>query len=184
MSAILEFTWDSRELAVWRGRRVDQALLRAMTKAGGEAARAMRAESSRHIRKRKRFRVSLVNRSLPLEFPKGRELGDLEWRMRVSGEAMPLTALPHRQQRAGVSVEVNKGQRKLVKSAFVATMASGHKGIFHRMGKGRLPIDEAFTSRISDVMQDQEAIPAAYARAQVVFSSAFTRLFDLELGKL
>jgi hypothetical protein len=183
--ADLTFEWDSRDLEVWRSRRVEQALVRALTKAGNDAARAMKAAGGRSVRQRKRMKVARVNRALPLTFPRGKQdLHSLVWRMDVSGEPIPLSAFPYRQTRRGVTVSVNNGARKLVRSAFVATLASGHVGIFRRRGKDRLPIDEAFTTRVSDVFRDEGMIPAVYRRASLVFSSAFARLLPLELGKV
>jgi hypothetical protein len=199
--AAIEFVWDSRELEVWRGPKVEKALVRALSKAGADAIRAMKAESSRKIRERKRIKVARVNRSLPLYFPEAKELGRMAWAMKVSGKLVPLAEFPHRQTKRGVSVAVNVGQRKLIKGAFVATMKSGHLGIFMRRRvqgpqtkkqakRGlfprtpRLPIEEAFTTRIADVFADGGFIPTVQARGQSVFSAAFARLLPIELGKL
>ena len=196
MSAAIEFVWDSRDLAIWRGGKVDKALADALKKAGGDAARAMKVESSRGVRSRKRMKVAFVNRSLPLEFPKSKEIARLAWRMDVSGALVPVVALPHRQTGKGVMVQINVGASKLIKGAFLATMASGHKGVFQRYGprriamkgrskgKMRQAIREAFTTRVSDVFLDAGFIPKVQARTQAVFSSSFARLLPMELGKL
>lgn len=42
----------------------------------------------------------------------------------------------------GVSYRGEGGQRKFIPHAFVATMKSGHRGVFKRLGKSRLPICE------------------------------------------
>jgi len=180
----IEFTWDSRDLAMWRGGKVEGALARALLMAGSSAARAMKAESSRMIRERKRFKVAHVNRALPLSFPSSKEIMRLAWRMDVSGALVPVSAYSHRQTRKGVSVAINRGSRSLVRSAFVATMKSGHRGVFLRKGKARLPIKEAFTTRVSDVFADGGFIPAVQVHAQGVFSAAMARLLPMELGKL
>jgi hypothetical protein len=180
----ITFQWDSRDLAAWRNAKVDKALAAALKKAGSDAARAMKAESSRRVRDRKRFKVSHVNKSTPLSFPRSKVISELVWRMDVSGAPSPLSAFPHRQTRKGVTVSVNKNGSKLIRSAFVATMKSGHKGVFVRRGNKRLPIDELFSTRISDVFRDQGMVPAVYDRTQAVFRSAFERLFRLELNKV
>lgn len=144
----------------------------------------MKAESSRLVRARKKFKVAKVNQSLPLTFPSaGAPIHRLVWRMDVSGQTMPLSAFPARQTRKGVVVQVNAGSPKLFKSAFLATMKSGHTGVFYRQGAARLPIDEAFSTRISDVFHDEGMIPAVQARAQSVFASAFARLLPQELKR-
>jgi hypothetical protein len=181
----LEFEWDSRDLKFWRSRKLDKALFKALSKAGGDAARAMKRQSAKDVRQRKRFKLAKVNKSMKLVFPRGkRELKDLIWRLDVSGAPIPLAELPYRQTAQGVEVEIKPGKQSLVKSAFVATMKSGHTGIFRRRGAKRLPIDEGFTARVSDVMQDDGVIPDVFEQAQTVFAQSFERLLPLEVRKL
>ena len=66
------------------------------------------------------------------------------------------------------------GKWTLIRGAFVATMPSGHTGIFFRQGKGRLPIEEAFTSRVSDAFLD--SAPAIMDRGRRVFLETMGRL--------
>lgn len=54
---------------------------------------------------------------------------------------LPLTVFGPRQTRRGVSYKFGGG-RKVVESAFMAKMKSGHEGVFKRVGKQRLPITE------------------------------------------
>jgi hypothetical protein len=51
--------------------------------------------------------------------------------IRVSAKPLPIVAFGARQTRKGVSVNIT-GKRKVIKSAFIATMKSGHKGVFVR----------------------------------------------------
>lgn len=57
-------------------------------------------------------------------------------------------------------------------------------GIFVRKGAKRLPIEEKFTTRISDVFTDFGMVPAVHARAQAVFTKTFERLLPIEIAKL
>ena len=45
---------------------------------------------------------------------------------------------------SGASYMVRRGQRKIRPHSFIAVMKSGHKGIFVREGKKRIPIKEQF----------------------------------------
>lgn len=180
----IEFTWDGRDLEVFRGGGVERALANVLSKAGGDAARAMRTEAGRKVRERKQMKAGVVRKALPLTFPTSKEITRLAWRMDVSGAMVPVSAFPHRQTRKGVSVQINRSSRSLIRSAFVAVMPSGHKGVFIRHGRARLPIKEAFTTRVSDVFGDGGFIPTVQARAQRVFGAAVVRLMPLELGKL
>ncbi len=193
----LTLEWNSRDIEIWKG-PVRSAVARALKKAGGDAIRAMRVESSRTIRERKRFKVRTVNTALVLDFPRGNNIDQLEWKMRVRGQIVPVVDFPHRQigsriigrkgrkERAsgGVRVEINRGRPVLIRSAFVATMRSGHTGVFLRKGAARLPIRELFTTRVSDVFGDTGMVPNVQARTQDVFKSAFARLLPLELAKV
>jgi hypothetical protein len=179
----LKLEWNQAEVRALQQVGYGKPVLRAMRKAGGDTIRAMRAAANRSVRFRKRMKASAVSSGLVLRMPRGGALEDLEWRIDVSGEAVPLSAYPHRQVKRGVSVAVNRNGRKIIQSAFVARMKSGHLGIFVRRGKGRLPIDELFSSRISDVIQDTGAIPAIFARGAEVFERSFARLLPLELSK-
>lgn len=169
------------------GPRVQRALVSAARKAGGDAVRAMRVVGRRTVRARKRMKSPRVTKAFTLAFPRGPAAGSLdglEWRMDVSRAPVPLSEYPIRQVKAGVQIQVNRsGARALVRSAFLATMRSGHRGVFRRRGDKRLPIDELFTTRVSDVFGDAGVIPATYDRAQTVFSSAFQRLLALELAR-
>jgi hypothetical protein len=198
MSTAIEFEWDSRDLAeLARSAGYKSklgiglyALEMALKKSGSEAARAMKAESNRVVRSRKAMRVAAVNKALPLTFPTSKGISRLAWRMDVAGGVVPVAAYPHRQTKKGVSVQINKGTRRLIQSAFVATMKSGHRGVFMRDGRfGRNSnpklerISEAWTTRVSDVFADAGMVPAVMDRTKAVFGRAFHRLMKAELEK-
>jgi len=147
--------------------------LRAARLAGSSALRAMRAEASRLIRERKAIKLSAVRDALDTIFPPAG--GELVWTLRAQPKPMRVYDFAARQTKAGVSAEINRGKRVLIRSAFIATMKSGHTGVFYRLGKARLPIDEAYTSRVSDVLGD--VAPAVAKRGDEVFRSSFARLF-------
>lgn len=180
----IEFTWSSKDLAVWSDRRIEKAAASALSKAGGDAIRALRVASSREIRSKKRFKVKRVNEALPLEFPFRKDIDGMRWTMRVSGRAFRVSDFPYRETKAGVVVSINTGRKVLIHSAFEVTLKSGHVGVFTRRGAARKPIDEAFTTRISDVFKNAGMIPEVMFRAQTVFARSFERLLPLELAKV
>jgi hypothetical protein len=201
--ADLTFTWDRRGTAPITGGQLEKAIVNTAMKAGRDGIRTIKSSSSAAIRFRKKIRVRRVNDSLPLSFPRTRELEGLVWTMRASGEAIPLAYYPHRQGRRGVLVAVNAGPRKLIKSAFVARMKSGHVGVFVRaptgafgpmtrkaskstdvFRAGRLPIEELFSTRVSDVFKDNGMVPAVMERGQAAFTRTFDRVLSHEVSKL
>lgn len=78
--------------------------------------------------------------------------------------------VPSRGRGDGVSYQL-RGGRGRVPNAFLATMKTGHKGVFARKGKSRLPIRELFGPSLGHVfaVHRQEGL----ARAQEAFHNSF-----------
>lgn len=105
--------------------------------------------------------------------------GNPEATITVKGIGFPLIAFQARQTRAGVSVRV-KGRRFVVPHAFIATMRSGHRGVFARgayggksqrkiertgevfgryvYGRKRLPINELYTLSPPDAVSNPDVV--------------------------
>lgn len=183
MALDISVKWDRSEMAALETGPMKGALKRALRKAGATALRDMRSEASKRIRARKRIKISYITRALTLRRPSGGDIAGMEWAIDVSGEAVPLVAYPHRQTKKGVSVEVNRGKRTLVKGSFKATMKSGHKGVYRRRGTQRLPIDELRGSRPVDALLHEGEADAVAERGGRSFSATFARVLPLDLGK-
>ena len=183
MSVGINVKWDRSQIAALESGPMKGALKRALRKAGATALRDMRSEASKRIRARKRIKVSYITRALTLRRAKGGDISGMEWAVDVSGEPVPLVAYPHRQTKKGVSVEVNRGKRTLVKRSFVASMKSGHKGIFQRKGTARLPIKELRGSRPVDALLHEGEAQGVADRGGESFGATFARVLPLEIGK-
>ena len=177
------YAFDSRELAAVSDKRIVRAIARALRKAGSTALRDMRSEATKRIRERKRIRIKAIREALVLRRPKGSSLDGLEFRVDVRGKPIALVQYPHRQTRKGVSVEVNRGKRTLVKSAFIATMRNGHTGVFVRRGAKRLPIRELLGSRPVDALLHKGEAEGVARRGAASLAAAFSRLLPMELSK-
>ena len=182
MTAI-SVTFDRSGLVSLEPGPFKRAVVRSLRKAGSTALRDMRSEAVKRIRARKRIKPKYISRALSLRRARGSDIASMQWAVDVSGEPVPLVAYPHRQTAKGVSVEVNRGKRTLLKGAFVATMRSGHEGVFRRRGKGRLPIDELRGSRPVDALMHEGEAQGVADRGAVSFRSTFTRVLPLEVGK-
>jgi hypothetical protein len=82
-----------------------------------------------------------------------------------------------RQNKKGVGVTEKKGSRRTIKGAFIATMPTGHKGIFIRKDvpnekKPGLPIQELYGASASQLFGDE--------RAQEVFINVYEGRFLIE----
>ena len=96
--------------------------------------------------------------------------------------SVPVMRFKPRQTRAGVSVRIKKSQgRKLIKSAFIAEMKTGHEGVFYRLGKKRLPIEEAKTTAVEEMAMD--VVPKIQAFATNKLHTVFQSQLDYELSK-
>lgn len=202
MANELSISWDTERLGAFRGQGIEKAIARALMKSGRDGLRQLKSASSKSVRFRKRIKVSRVNKAMTFGFPTSKEIPNMEWRLNVTGEPIPLVDFPHSQTRRGISVAVNAGKRVLIKSAFEATMKSGHTGIFQRLASGlngpltkkqsrskdrflvgRLPIKELFSTRITDVFHDEGMIPAVMGSAMKTFNETFDRVLPLEIAK-
>jgi hypothetical protein len=160
-----------------------RAMLRALRKAGATALRDMRSEASKRIRARKRISSKYITRAIKMRRAGGSDVSAMSWALELSGDPVPLIAYPHQVTPEGVSVEVNRGKRTLLRHSFAATMRSGHEGIFRRRGPERLPIEELLGSRPVDALLHEGEAPAVAERGAGSLAATFARLLPLELGK-
>jgi len=199
--SIVEVTWDKRGLASLEPGAMKRAILRALRKAGSTALRDMRSEANKRIRSRKAIKPSYIARAITLRRPSGTDIGSMSWEVRLSGKPVPLVAYPHRAvagKRAavarkpgsgagggtgGVRVEVNRGRQTLIKGAFIASLTSGHVGIFRRRGKGRLPINEMLGSRPVDALLHKGESEGVVQRGAKSLAATYERVLPLEIGK-
>lgn len=183
MSVDVNVKWDRSGIAPLETGPMKAALKRALRKAGATALRDMRAEAKKRITARKRIKGKYITRALTLRRAKGADIARMEWAVDVSGQPVPLVAYPHRQGKKGVTVEVNRGKRTLVAGSFVASMQSGHKGVYKRRGKARLPIKELMGSRPVDALLHRGEKEGVAERGGRSFAETLARVLPLEVGK-
>ena len=150
-------------------RQIKTAAVRALNK----TARWMRTHVTRQTAQSLNVRVGTIRKNLILlraraSHPQsGVAMGSKAGVIKATELGSP------RQNRSGTRV----GKRQF-DGAFIATMPTGHRGVFRRKSKSRLPIQEVqlvTTGRIAKAME-QLADRQAMAR--------FERLFEHELGYL
>lgn len=154
-----------------------------MRRASATSVRDMRSEASKRVRVRKRLKARDVKKALVPRKNTGRTLDSMSWGVDVRGTTTRLSDYPHRQIRRGVSATVNKGQRTLIKGAFVATLKSGHKGVFVRRGAKRFPIQELIASRPVDALLHSGEAERVAERGRSSFFATLDRLMKAELDK-
>lgn len=181
--AMIDLKISSSELKALSSKRLTRAITTAMRKAASTSVRDMRSEASKRVRASKRIKAKEVRKALVPRRNKGRRIDDMEFGVDVRGDAIRLSAYPHRQTKKGVSVEIDRGKRVLIKSAFMATMASGRRGVYLRRGARRLPIKDLLAARPIEVLKQSEQGEGVIKRGRWSFAATFDRLLPMELDK-
>lgn len=125
--------------------------------------------------------------------------------VKSTGWPIPLIHYLARQVKKGVSYKVRKQAqgRLILKHAFIATMKSGHKGVFWRKYKGtptkkvkpnfqygvlperyRLPIKQRYGPSIPDIVGDDKQMKPILDKAGDRLSKELDHQLDYELSKL
>lgn len=148
------------------GDRAPKAISRALNR----AATSTRAMHARQIAADMRLKVGSVREQLKI---RNARPDDLVARISASGKRLPLTDFGARQTRKGVTANTGKG-RTLIPAAFIATMGSGHVGVFKREKPGErrspgawslnLPIQQKFGPSLPHVFS--KLTPAAIAHGE------------------
>lgn len=141
---------------------VNQATVRALNK----TATTVRAEAARKVGKDYNIRIGAAKSQMLITRATRNSIKAV---ISVSGRPIPLVEFDARQTRRGVSVKV-KGSRKIVGPAFIATMKSGHRGVYLREmvgGKraGRLPIKQLFSLSLPVAFSQRQIMDALLASA-------------------
>lgn len=167
-------TIDKRQLenAAQTLKGVRNGVKRAAVRAINKVARSARTEVVRKISRETGLRQrDIRKRNVRLLRARYDRLSAL---LILTGRAIKLIRYRARQTRRGVTYRSGEG-RKLLPSAFIATMPSGHEGVFKRRGKERLPIDEQYGSNPLDAV-DVDALESKVDRD---LSKEFDRQVDL-----
>jgi hypothetical protein len=84
---------------------------------------------------------------------------------------------PSRGRGNGVTYQL-QGGRNAIPNAFIATMKTGHRGVFARVGKTRLPIRELFGPSLTKVFIKYQTVGETRAR------ESFVANLEHELGRM
>lgn len=121
------------------------ALDRAVALTLVDTAKAANTKAASAIAKHTGLRVARVKQNL---FYDNVRVGQYQVNLRASTRLIPLIEFGARQTSQGVRAAKPWGRSQVFKSTFIATMPGGHRGVFRRVGKRRLPIVEMMGSSI------------------------------------
>jgi hypothetical protein len=162
---------DLRRLSIELGLYPKERLAAAVS-AVNKTLTTVRAEAARRIAASYKIKTNEAKKSLRIEKSSRNEVRGA---VVASGQPIPLFAFSARQTKKGVTVNVT-GKRKLMRHAFIATMKSGHKGVFIRSRGGGHPVQfrHGKGSRLRKKGRDLPitelisiSVPAAFALAKV-----------------
>jgi hypothetical protein len=144
--------FDARAVAVKLFELRDQVIKQATATALNKVAKQVKTAAAKEIRAAgyKNFPAAIIKEGITIDRASA---GRLKVVIRCTGRPIPLILFSAKEVPGGISVNVKNG-RKVIRGAFIATMQSGHKGVFVREGKGHkkiapgqwhgLPIKELF----------------------------------------
>lgn len=167
---------------------------RAAARSLNRAITSLRAEAARKVTATLNVKASVVKDAVVLGKANASEaLTEMKATINITGRPIPLfefvTKIDRVNTGAGprqeVYVKVIKGRpAKLVYNAFVATMSSGHEGVFKRVGSERLPIQEKFTTSVTDIFKNEQIVRDLLAYGREKFSDNFEHELQYQLSQL
>ncbi|MGH8519860.1 MAG: phage tail protein [Gammaproteobacteria bacterium] len=104
---------------------VPKASARALNKTASQA----KTQAAREIRTHYNISTRVIGRHIELSRATP---ATLVAALKATGDKLPVIAFQARQTKRGVTVQIKRGRRRLIPHAFIATLRSGHKGVFAR----------------------------------------------------
>lgn len=154
---------------------------RTITTALNKTITSLRTQTRREIQQRIKLKGQVINRGLKINRAQHKKFATQtpQASLTVNHNPVPLIHYQARQtKRKGISVNV-KGQRKYLPKAFIATMRSGHRGVFQRDTNKRLPIRELYSTRLTDIVNNPQLIASIAKQAQQRFKIELERAIKL-----
>lgn len=163
------------QLAQLSDRFADTAIKNALNR----MASMTQAEANRQIRQTYNIKISALNKQMTTIKATP---ANLTATVLTKGRAYPIIGFAGTAQVAtGVQVQIKvNGGPKVIAHAFIQTMKSGHKGVFLRVGKKSLPIDEKFTLSLPHMFASRKIQEAA----EQVVTNNFAQRLEHEIAYL
>jgi hypothetical protein len=121
------------------------ALDRAVALALVDTAKAANIKAASAIAKHTGLRTARVKPELSYDRV---NVGQWRTHLRSKTRLIPLIEFKARETGQGVRAAKPWGRVQVFRSTFIATMRSGHRGVYRRVGRPRLPIEEMMGSSI------------------------------------
>ncbi len=171
---------------------LQQVFYAALRSAINKVLRMCRTEANRALREHYRLSKADIDKVMTMKLSSGKNFtGELI----VGGQQFKLYAFPSRQLRAGVKVTITKGMPKTLTHTFIATMQSGHTGIFERKGdkvamksgryrgQKRQQIKELTGPAIADLFAGKKIVDRLEAIVKEKLPETFAHEFEYYRGR-
>ncbi|QKC89987.1 hypothetical protein EB230_17410 [Mesorhizobium sp. NZP2234] len=145
----IKVDWQTAEVKALMRRLQPPRLNQALSVGVNTTAKQVRTFAARTVAKAGGLKRGDVDPSIRI-FPYSQP-STLTATVRGSGRPIALVKFAARQTKPGVTANA-WGVRKLYKNTFIATMKSGHRGVFVRETKKRNPIKELWGAGVTQVM--------------------------------
>ena len=185
MSLTVDMSFDTREatrfLRLLGQKGVREATRRALNKAAAQT----KTQASKSIRQKRNLKARVVNGQLKVLKANRRQLNAA---VQATGRPIPLIeyggktkAIPGNHRRK-FSAEVDKGKRKVVRGAFVATVG-GISSAFERKGSKRLPIRTLYGPSLPSTFLKDEIVRAMRTKVRQVYPRLLSHEVEREISK-
>ncbi|RWQ35830.1 MAG: hypothetical protein EOS20_17300 [Mesorhizobium sp.] len=155
--------WKTAEVKALMRKLQPPRLNQALNIAVNTTAKQVRTFAARIVAKAGGLKRGDVDPSIRI-YPYSRP-STLTATVRGSGRPIALVKFAARQTKPGVTANA-WGTRKLYKGTFIATMRSGHTGVFVRETKKRVPVKELWGAGVTQVMTQAIESGGIMAEAQ------------------
>lgn len=182
-------------------RGIDGVAAKVCSRAINDTLAGVKTDASSEIRAVLTLKKSAVDATFKITKATQAKLSGL---FQSTGSPVPLIEYGARQTKAGVSVQVKRGSsRSVITGAFIATMKSGHKGVFWREWHGhtkkpinrnipygklpkiyRLPIAQRYGPRVPDILSNEPVMAVVLDKAGDRMHKNIDKELNYELSKL
>jgi len=152
--AAIEVVFDKRQLA--QIERAVKGIPRGMPRVVSRAINKTATTARSHLVKRIAGILPIKQKDIRKGMPIYKAtLNRWQATIRIIGKAIPLIQFKARQTRKGVTYKkAGADTRALIRSAFIAVMPTGRKGVFLRLGRPRLPIRELYGPSLPSIFEN------------------------------
>lgn len=162
---------------------MDKLLQQATRSAINRATQRSKTETGRKVREKYVIKQADAVKTITIKQAGG---ASMKAELTSKGRAIPLINFNVTPKTRGkrppksIKAGVFRGSRRPVRKAFVAKMSSGHRGVFEREGRRRLPIGELYGPSVPSMIGSDEVM----THVQTVYADEMEKRLPHELNRL